>query len=107
MPQIIETSAYISIFASLAIAVLVGIVSYFLFVRSFEKEWFGMEKSKLNDIDIIKNGGKPSSSEYTDSGYYEKVTRKKVIYYSYSSYYVLYSFLFLCSLYNKSCIIIS
>ena len=64
--------------SSLVVAVLIGIGSYFIFVRAFEKEWFGSEKTKLNDIDMIKSGRKATGSEYTDSGYHEKINKKKV-----------------------------
>ena len=51
---------------------IVGVLSYFIFVRSFEAEWFGpggAEKLKLNSID------QKLGSEYTDSGYHERIKK--------------------------------
>ena len=68
----IMSSAHISIFGSLAVAVIVGVLSYFIFVRSFQTEWFGpdgAEKLKLNSVD------QKLGSEYTDSGYHERIKK--------------------------------
>ena len=56
---------------------MVGIISYFIFVRSFEAEWFGpdgttAEKLKLNGLNSDE---KKVGSEYTDSGYHERIKK--------------------------------
>lgn len=77
---LLDSVAYksqVSIFGSVLIAILVGIISYFIFVRSFESEWFGpdgttTEKVKLNGLNSDE---KKVDSEYTDSGYHERIKK--------------------------------
>jgi len=68
----IPYKSYVSIFGSLFVAIIIGVGSYFIFVKSFEKLWFGTEKSKIDlENEKCKNG-----SEYTDSGYHEKTIQQ-------------------------------
>lgn len=76
----VSHKAQVSVIAALAVAVIIGAGSYFVFVRSFEREWFTPlnlnEKVKLNGLnndDESKN--KLGGSEYTDSGYHERIKK--------------------------------
>ena len=68
--------AQVSLLAALSIALVIGAGSYFIFVRSFEREWFTPlklgEKVKLNGLN---DETKKVESEYTDSGYHERIKK--------------------------------